>query len=328
MEELNLKFETIAVDGIPNRRTAIAIHTRLRENSCSPFELGRFYRYLLHRQLWNSQGELAKDLGASTASVSRALAINTVPDEIIRVAGGQTRITYRLAKGIIDLIEILGAEIVVRNAARLAFDPLRSKYDLLTALATGPESAASARPVKLSLDHSGRFIRLKSPYLDDMVRSLSMIEGLFNLLIQAHPMTKERSAQTDTAKAVLDAKRKDAIATHADLNTKANLAELGRFYLAMFEQRVWNSRLAMAADLGISRGMIDRRMALASVPDEVTAAFGGSEFMSSRTVKAVESVIASIGTEQIKANAAKIPFEAKRSAATTLTLLATGPSPS
>lgn len=301
-----MKFETIAVGGIPNRRAAIAIHARLRENSCSPFELGRFYRYLLHRQLWNSQGEMAKDLGASTASVSRALSINKIPDEIIGVAGGPTRMTYRLAKGIVDLIEILGTEIVVRNAARLAFDPLRSNYDLLTALATGQETAASARPVKLTLDHSGQFIRLKSPYLDDLVKRLSTIEALFNFLIQAHPMTEERNAQKDTTKAVLDAKRKDAIATHADLNAKVNLAKLGRFYLAMLEQGVWTSRPAMAGDLGISRGMIDRRMSLACVPDEVTAAFGGSEFMSSRTVKAVEAIVASIGTKQIKANAAKI----------------------
>ena len=318
-----MKFETIAAGSIPNRPTAIAIHATLRDNSCSPFEAGRFYRYLLHLQLWNSQAELAKDLGASPASVSRALSISKIPHEIIGVAGGPARITYRLAKGIVDLIEILGTEIVVRNAARLAFDPLRSNYDLLTALATGQATGTSAQPVKLTLDHSGRFIRLKSPYLDDLVKKLSTIEALFNSLLRAHSMIEEPNPGTDIT--VLKAKRQSAIAKHADLNGKANLAELGRFYLTMLEQGVWTSRVAMAADLGISRGMIDRRMALACVPDEVTAAFGGSELMSSRTVKAVEALIASIGTEQIKANAAKIPLEATRSAAKTLAFLATGP---
>lgn len=316
-----MKFESIAVGGVPNRRTAIAIHARLREDSCSPFELGRFYRYLLHRQLWTSQAELAKDMEASTASVSRALSINRIPEEIIGVAGGSTRITYRLAKGIVDLIEILGTEKVVQNAVRLSFDPLRSNNDLLTALATGQEMGTSAISVKLTLDHSGQFLRLKSPNLDDLVKRLSTIEALLNWLIQAHPMTEESNARPDTTKAVLDAKRNAAIVAHSDLNTKANLAEIGRFYQAMLDQGVWTSRRAISADLGISRGMIDRRIALAMVPDEVANAFGGSEFMSSRTVKAVEAIESSIGTEQIKANAAKLRFKVKRSAAKTLTLL-------
>ena len=105
------------------------------------------------------------------------------------------------------------------------------------------------------------------------------------------------------------------------------MVEVGRFYLAMLEQGVWTSRRAISADLGISRGMIDRRVALAMVPDEVANAFGGSEFMSSRTVKAVEAIESSIGTEQIKANAAKIPFKAKRSTAKTLALLKTSAFP-
>jgi hypothetical protein len=197
-----MKFENIEVGGVPNRRTAIAIHARLREDSCSPFELGRFYRYLLHRQLWTSQGELAKDMGTSTASVSRALSINRIPEEIIGVAGGSTRITYRLAKGIVDLIEILGTERVIQNAVRLSFDPLRSNNDLLTALATGQEMATSAISVKLTLDHSGRFIRLKSPNLDDLVKRLSTIEALLNWLIQAHPMTEESNARPDTTNSI------------------------------------------------------------------------------------------------------------------------------
>jgi hypothetical protein len=49
--------------------------------------------------------------------------------------------------------------------------------------------------------------------------------------------------------------------------------------------------------------------------------------MSSRTVKAVEAIESSIGTEQIKANAAKIPFKAKRSTAKTLALLKTSAFP-
>lgn len=322
-----MQFGTIEMDALPNRRTAVAIHARLRENSCPPFELGRFYRYLLDRKLWTSQGELAKDLGASTASVSRALSIYRIPDEIIGVVGGPTRMTHRLAKGIVDLIETLGTEIVIQNAARLTFDPLRSNSDLLTALATGQELSTSVS-VKLTLDPSGRFIRLKSPYLDDLVKRLPTIEALINWLIQAHSITEGSNARTDTTEAILKVKRKDAITAHADLCANTNFAALGRFYLAMLKQGVWTSRRAISADLGVSRGMIERRVALAMVPDEVAAAFGGPEFMSSRTVKAVQGVLASTGTEQIKANAAKIRFEAKRSVAKTLAFLATGALPS
>jgi hypothetical protein len=124
------------------------------------------------------------------------------------------------------------------------------------------------------------------------------------------------------------AKRKGALAAHADLSAKANLPALGRLYLDMLRQGVWASRRAISADLGVSRGMIQRRIALAMLPDEVVAAFGGYEFMSSRTVKAVEGVLASIGAEQIKANAVKMSFEAKRSVAKTLAFLATGTLPS
>jgi hypothetical protein len=74
--------------------------------------------------------------------------------------------------------------------------------------------------------------------------------------------------------------------------------------------------------------MVACRIALAQVPDEVAAVFGGADSLSLRTAKTIASIMAMIGTEQIRANAAKIPSDAKQSIAKTLSFLATGALPS
>ncbi|MBU6486196.1 MAG: hypothetical protein KGQ57_00035 [Burkholderiales bacterium] len=171
-------FEAIAVGGIPNRRTAISVHTKLRANSCASAELGRFYRYLLERQLWRSQAELAKDLGVSKAMMSRTLAMTRLPEEVIAVAGGPGRITFRLARGVEALIAKLGDETVMRNSAALKFDQSRSVEDLLRAIATGQETDRSSLAARLTLDQSGRFIRLETPHMDKLVQELDRLETI------------------------------------------------------------------------------------------------------------------------------------------------------
>jgi hypothetical protein len=70
----------------------------------------------------------------STSILSRSMAIARLPNEITSLIGGPEKITFRLGKRIDDLIEELGIEAVVRNAANLRPNRSRSTHDLLAAL--------------------------------------------------------------------------------------------------------------------------------------------------------------------------------------------------
>jgi hypothetical protein len=179
-----MKFQIIEKESISDRQKAIDVHVKLRDSSCTPAALGRLYIDILKQCLWPSQAELAKSLGVSTSILSRSMAIARLPNEITSLIGGPEKITFRLGKRIDDLIEELGIEAVVRNAANLRPNRSRSTHDLLAALANGGDPLLSGQPIRVSLDKSNRFIRIESPYISDIAAHLTVIEDLLNGLIK------------------------------------------------------------------------------------------------------------------------------------------------
>jgi hypothetical protein len=151
-----------------------------------------------------------------------------------------------------------------------------------------------------------------------------VIEDLLNVLIKFTVPANESGKVSNRSRPAALTDRAKAISQHSKFKGKAAAVDYGHFYRAMLNDGVWSSQRQIAVDLGLSRDMVARRIALAQVPDEVATAFGGAEFLSLRTAKAIASIMAMIGTEQIRANAAKIPFDAKRSVAKALSFLATG----
>ncbi|MEW6346246.1 MAG: hypothetical protein RXR20_00770 [Paraburkholderia sp.] len=178
-------FEKFAAGGIPNQRTAISVQAKMLAASCSPTELGRFYRYLLDRQLWASQTDLAKAFGLSNPMISRALGMARLPAEVIEAAGGEGKITFRLARGINALIGVIGIDTVVHNAMKIGFDQRRSTADLLRALSTGQEQPRSALAATVMLDESGKFLRIESPYIAQLTAELPKLEALLQASLAA-----------------------------------------------------------------------------------------------------------------------------------------------
>jgi ubiquinone biosynthesis protein UbiJ len=323
-----MKFQIIEKENISDRQKAIDVHVKLRDSSCTPAALGRLYIDILKQCLWPSQAELAKSLGVSTSILSRSMAIARLPNEITSLIGGPEKITFRLGKRIDDLIEELGIEAVVRNAANLRPNRSRSTHDLLAALENGGDPPLSGQPIRVSLDKSNSFIRIESPYISDIAAHLTVIEDLLNGLIKFTVPANESGKVSNRSRPAALTDRAKAISQHSKFKGKAAAVDYGHFYRAMLNDGVWSSQRQIAVDLGLSRDMVARRIALAQVPDEVATVFGGAESLSLRTAKAIASIMAMIGTEQIRANAAKIPFDAKRSVAKALSFLATGVLPS
>ena len=192
-----MQSQIIEKEKISERQKAISVHAKLRDSGCTPAALGRFYIDILKQRLWPSQAELAKSLGVSTSILSRAMAIARIPNEITSLIGGPEKITFRLGKRIDDLIEELGIEAVVRNAANLRSNRSRSTHDLLAALANGGDPPLSGQPISVSLDKSNSFIRIESPYISDIAAHLTLIEDLLNGLLNFTVRTGRAKYQTD-----------------------------------------------------------------------------------------------------------------------------------
>lgn len=192
-----MEYRIIENENISDRQNAIHVHATLPDSSCTPAELGRFYIDILKRRLWASQTELAKSLGVSTSILSRSMAIARLPNEIISLAGGPEKITFRLGRRINDLIEELGIEAVVRNAANVRPNRSRSTHDLLAALENGGVPPLPGQPISVSLDKSNGFIRIESPYISDIAAHLTLIEDLLNGLLNFTVRTGRAKYQTD-----------------------------------------------------------------------------------------------------------------------------------
>ncbi|MBN3837410.1 hypothetical protein [Burkholderia sp. Ac-20344] len=163
------------------RATAFAQHANLRRAESPPIVLGRFYREQLDRGWWPSQAQLAADLNVSASIVTRSIRAAGLPQEVIDVLGGVSRISFRTAEAMTVLVRELGSDVIVRRAMSVpgGTTPAIAR----SILCTGDVRVESPLKLRLSLGANGRHIRIDSPDIQRVVPHLSILEKMVNALL-------------------------------------------------------------------------------------------------------------------------------------------------
>jgi hypothetical protein len=161
---------------IPNKVTAKAVHTKMRANGASPYELGLFYKALLRRGLWSSKSHLAESLGVSVSNVSKVVALTRIPAEVIDAIGGAKHISFRTGALLLDAIDQIGETVFiarVREAARLN---CVSVDDILEFAVFDRIPEGTPNRVRVRLARDNKSLRVEIADLDRLLPHLLRLE--------------------------------------------------------------------------------------------------------------------------------------------------------
>lgn len=152
----------------------------MRENAASHYELGGFYSATLKKRLWPSQNQLAKSLGISVSSVSRAIALTRIPPEVIETLGGAEHISFRIGELLLGTIDQAGERVFiarVREAARLGYAGIDEFLEFVI-FERMPECMPNKVRVRLTRDK--RSLRVEIPDLDQLLPHLPQLEAFIS----------------------------------------------------------------------------------------------------------------------------------------------------
>lgn len=164
---------------VPNRRTAVAVHRRLRDANAPLIKLGMFYRAMLERKIWGNQKSMATELGVSTAQLSRMVVAARLPQEVLALFGEKQQLAFRDVATLNTLIHQYGeAEIAKRASAILPGAPLGDIFSLLTTGRRVPRKG-----VKVSIARGGKYLRVEAPNLAQIAPRVKEVEEVLNALL-------------------------------------------------------------------------------------------------------------------------------------------------
>jgi len=163
---------------ISNRRTAIAVHRRLRDARSPMLKMGRFYCSMLNRGIWESQKSMAAELGISTAHLNKMIAAVRLPQEILALFDGQ-RLSFRNVSSLNFLVEQFG-EAEVRNRANTI--PKGAGLDAIFAVLTTGKPAPR-HGVRVSISADARYLRVDVPNMATVAPRVKELEELLNAML-------------------------------------------------------------------------------------------------------------------------------------------------
>ncbi|WP_429496276.1 hypothetical protein [Paraburkholderia youngii] len=164
---------------IPNQRTAIATHKRLKAANESVVVMGRFYLALIERGLWPTQKALASELGVSGAHMSRLLAAARLPDEVLRAFGDRHAFSFTDIATLQLLVKENGEQVIQQRARDV---PQNARpEDVLGILTTGKRPAP--RGIRVTLGRDGKHLRIESPNIKRVIPRIEELERILNVLL-------------------------------------------------------------------------------------------------------------------------------------------------
>lgn len=160
---------------IPNRRTAIAYHKRLRQANAPLPTMGRFYMSMVQKGLWQNQKAMASDLGVSTAQVSKMLSAAHLPEEVLELFAGKA-MGFRDVATLHTLVELLGKTEIARRAKDV---PIGSSVeDIFAVLTTGKN--APPKGIRVSIVRGQKHLRLDVPNFEQIAPRIKELEQIIN----------------------------------------------------------------------------------------------------------------------------------------------------
>ena len=168
--------QKIASIPIPDRAIATSVHSRMRADGASHYELGLFYKAMLMKRLWSTHRDLAESLGVSRSNVSKAIALTRIPTEVVETLGGPKQISFRIGELLLDTIDKTGERVFInraRDAGRLGYTEIEEFFEFVV-LDRIPKCIPNK--VRVGLTRDKRSLRVQISNLDQLLPHLSQLE--------------------------------------------------------------------------------------------------------------------------------------------------------
>ena len=166
------------------RKRALEHQMHLRGQKASALTYGRFYQRLLESRVWSTQLELSDGLSVSKGHVSKAIKAARLPIEVVRTFGPERRVSFRVVEALDELTAVMGAERLVKHAGQLGERSDLPVAQVLDALVRGDRPNLVPGSNRMSVGRGGRYIRIESPDIAEMISRLHEIETALNLAVR------------------------------------------------------------------------------------------------------------------------------------------------
>ncbi|SIT34861.1 hypothetical protein BN2475_10017 [Paraburkholderia ribeironis] len=175
-----MQSQNLSQTQIPNRRTAIAYHRRLKEENAPILKMGRFYLSMVERNLWPSQTAMAFELGVSIFQISRTIAAARLPESVVGLFASKS-LSFADVATLRKLVKEVGeAEVVERSKSVSPDAPTREIFSILTS-----GKASLRNGVRISRVRGQNYLRLDVPNIEEIAPHIQKLEQMLNLLLLA-----------------------------------------------------------------------------------------------------------------------------------------------
>ncbi|OLL27742.1 hypothetical protein BTH42_31540 [Burkholderia sp. SRS-W-2-2016] len=165
------------------QQEALAQYNNLRRRNAPIIMVGRLCSWFLHRQIWQSQSEMASALGISKPHVTRLLRAAKVPDEVVHTFGDTHRISFETVETLTKIEKQSGRTLLVARAVSFGSRSDLKVHEILAALATGFVAQIRGGVVRLARHKEEGYIRLYSARLGRMSSDLPRLEKAINAVL-------------------------------------------------------------------------------------------------------------------------------------------------
>jgi hypothetical protein len=162
---------------ISNRRTAIAVHKRLKDAKSPMLTMGRFYCDMLDRGIWDTLRAMAREFEVSKTHIGRTIAAARLPNEVLALFRDRT-LAFRNVESLTVLVQQFGeAEVIKRASAIPNGAPIDDIFAILT---TGKK--APRQGVRVSIAADARYLRVDVPNIALLAPHVKEIEEILNAM--------------------------------------------------------------------------------------------------------------------------------------------------
>jgi hypothetical protein len=169
----------ITID-LKDEASAVAAHADLRRSGASPLAFGRLYGRCLELGLWPNQRTLANALGTTPTRVSRCLAANRLPPELLRALHNARSVSYRSLMTMIDIVNSTGDAVARERAKRI---PPRCTFSQIKSFLLGMEVSSAPSPAfRISAGPRNRYLRIDTPHVVKILAKQKEFEDLLQFV--------------------------------------------------------------------------------------------------------------------------------------------------
>jgi len=165
---------------LKDEESAVAAHASFRSSGASPVAFGWLYGRCLELGLWPNQRTMANALGTTPTRVSRCLAANRLPPELLAALHNTRSVSYRSLMTMIDIVNSTGVAVARERAKRI---PPRCTFSQIKTFMLGMEvSSASGSAFRISAGPRNRYLRIDTPHVEKILAKQKEFEDILQFV--------------------------------------------------------------------------------------------------------------------------------------------------